>query len=158
MNRSDSDALISHSIMSIGGLSIENNDNIDTTTAFLHDDPMLDMDLRLQSGSPAINAGLNQAIASSTDLDGKTRLIGSSVDMGAYEYGEDDNCNDQNVFLHPQSFVDEKASFTTDQLIYATNKIVSTDITYDALLGVELGLQFEVASGALFEAALDGCP
>jgi hypothetical protein len=40
---------------------------------------------RLQRGSPAINAGLNVSVTVSTDLDGHPRIIGSKVDMGAYE-------------------------------------------------------------------------
>lgn len=43
-------------------------------------------DYRLQRCSPAIDAGNNAAIAGfSTDLDGNTRIINTTVDMGAYE-------------------------------------------------------------------------
>ncbi len=42
--------------------------------------------LRLQSTSPAVDAGNNAAIAgASTDLDGYTRIFNGTVDMGAYE-------------------------------------------------------------------------
>ena len=43
--------------------------------------------IRLQKGSPAINAGNSAAIPSGiiTDLDGNPRIIGTIVDMGAYE-------------------------------------------------------------------------
>jgi hypothetical protein len=41
--------------------------------------------LRLQSNSPCINAGLNSAAPGSTDLDGNPRIVGGTVDMGAYE-------------------------------------------------------------------------
>jgi hypothetical protein len=41
--------------------------------------------LRLQSGSPCIDAGNNSYVAGLTALDGRPRLIGS-VDMGAYEF------------------------------------------------------------------------
>ncbi|MFN8471225.1 MAG: choice-of-anchor Q domain-containing protein [Anaerolineae bacterium] len=43
--------------------------------------------LRLQVNSPAINVGNNSDIPSgvTTDLDGNPRIIGASVDMGAYE-------------------------------------------------------------------------
>lgn len=44
-------------------------------------------DLRLQSDSPCINAGNNSyATASGTDLDGNLRVVGGTVDVGAYEF------------------------------------------------------------------------
>jgi len=42
--------------------------------------------LRLQSNSPCINAGNNNYVSSSTDLDGRTRIVGGTVDIGAYEF------------------------------------------------------------------------
>jgi hypothetical protein len=42
--------------------------------------------LRLQSNSPCINAGNNSSMTSSTDLDGRPRIVGGKVDMGAYEF------------------------------------------------------------------------
>ena len=41
--------------------------------------------LRLQATSPCINAGKNGYAAGSTDLDGKPRIFGGIVNMGAYE-------------------------------------------------------------------------
>ena len=44
--------------------------------------------LRLLSNSPCINAGTNQDwMVGAMDFDGKPRLIGGRVDMGAYEWG-----------------------------------------------------------------------
>ncbi len=43
------------------------------------------MDYRLQYGSPCINSGTNVP-NTATDLDGNPRIIGGTVDMGAYEY------------------------------------------------------------------------
>jgi hypothetical protein len=42
--------------------------------------------LRLQTNSPCINAGNNAYVVGSTDLDGRPRIVGGTVDMGAYEF------------------------------------------------------------------------
>src|SRR5690606_12375783 len=51
------------------------------------DAPLLRDDLRLQPASPCRNTGSNPFVALSTDLDGNPRIVGSAVDMGAYENG-----------------------------------------------------------------------
>ncbi|NBB80312.1 MAG: hypothetical protein GVY36_12860, partial [Verrucomicrobia bacterium] len=66
--------------------------NLDGDPAFLeHVDPAsaptTDGDYRLSSGSVAIDVGLNSANPEASDLAGKARVFGGSIDLGAYEGG-----------------------------------------------------------------------
>ncbi len=64
------------------------------------DAPFTGGNYRLQFCSPAIDAGNNTDIAGiTTDLDGNPRIIGSTVDMGAYEKQSDSNDFANNVAL-----------------------------------------------------------
>jgi hypothetical protein len=43
-------------------------------------------DFRLQTNSPCINAGNNALVVGTTGLDGLPRIVGGTVDIGAYEF------------------------------------------------------------------------
>jgi len=55
------------------------------TNAPLFADPA-NGNFRLQLNSPCINAGNNNYVSSFVDLDGAERIVGGTVDMGAYEW------------------------------------------------------------------------
>lgn len=57
--------------------------NITNAPLFLD---IAETDLRLSPNSPCINAGTNYYSTGPSDLDGNPRIVGSTVDMGAYEY------------------------------------------------------------------------
>src|SRR5208283_3025976 len=43
-------------------------------------------DFHLQSNSPCINSGGNAYVTITNDLDGNTRIVGGTVDVGVYEF------------------------------------------------------------------------
>lgn len=103
---------IAHSLIEYSGGSVgwdplmgdDHGENLDTDPMFVDElDPETDFlsiggNLRLNAGSPAIDAGANDLyepgvlpIVVTTDLDGQQRIVGPAVDMGAYEYHPDPN-------------------------------------------------------------------
>ncbi len=86
-----SDFLLSYSVTHslIENFTTSANNNIDYTTVTAADvfvNPA--NDFRLKAGSPAIDAGSNALVPSGivTDVLGNDRIVGSVVDLGAYEY------------------------------------------------------------------------
>ncbi len=61
-----------------------------------------DEDYRLSPDSPGVDAGLNAYVTTPVDLDNQPRIVGASVDMGAYELPEDESVvlSLQEVTLH----------------------------------------------------------
>ena len=87
-------------------------------------------DLRLAKGSPAINTGDKAGITKDdTDLLGQKRLVGKSVDMGAYEY----NATIANA-EKPKVKVDKKAT-----------TISSITLTWTAPKGATLGSWYSIS-------------
>jgi parallel beta-helix repeat protein len=68
----------------------------------LHDDPLFAGvgNYRLQASSPAVNSGTTAIAMSDVDLDGHARVIGSTVDRGAYEAIVDDTVPTQLTVTH----------------------------------------------------------
>lgn len=76
-------------------------------------------DLRLQSGSPAIDQGLNSANDTTLELDGLLRFAGAAIDLGAYEFGSGTSVTFASLFptLGPDD--DENGNGLSNYLDYA---------------------------------------
>jgi len=82
----DSDNIYNEDSSVTYGPGILHNDPLFVTPITATAAPTTTGDYRLQAGSPAIDAGDNNAVIGvATDLDGNPRIIGNTVDLGAYE-------------------------------------------------------------------------
>jgi predicted outer membrane repeat protein len=85
----------------VSAIGADNGNNIDTDPLFVDPPPIVlgtGGDLRLQAGSPAINAGINAANATTTDLAGNPRIVEDTIDIGAYEFQGEEEVFTQMLF------------------------------------------------------------
>lgn len=76
------------SVVVNNSLSLDNFSTIATKYNVLTGNPLFvsTTDFNLSASSPAINAGDNTFVNTTTDLNGNNRIANTTVDMGAYEY------------------------------------------------------------------------
>jgi hypothetical protein len=67
-------------------------------------------DLHLQSNSPCINAGNNDYVTTAIDLDGNPRVLGGTVDIGAYEFASPELLLEHLIELVNESSVSARQS------------------------------------------------
>lgn len=113
----------------------------------IHMDPLLTQDFHLQDGSPAIDAGDNNAPAlPDTDFEGDPRIINDTVDMGADEY--------KGVYLFDgfQSPINEDGSSVFNAGKNVEVKIVLTDLTGAPFFGATVRIAvYKILDGGIEE-------
>jgi hypothetical protein len=90
-------------------------------------------DYRLLSGSPLINKGLNTFVTLTDDLDGQTRIYGDHVDIGAYEWQDDDSGNEvfpanESIWSHRGDLFVKIGNYATTIRIYSVNGLLIRQI------------------------------
>jgi hypothetical protein len=84
----DSPFVASYSLLDASATNYVNGGNNIVMNIVTLPSPFIsDSDARLRPGSLAIDAGLNSANSTTTDLGGNDRIVNGTIDMGAYEFG-----------------------------------------------------------------------
>jgi hypothetical protein len=74
-----------------------------------YNDPKTSGDFHIQSGSPCKNTGNNADAPAGTDIDGDTRILDGTVDMGSDEYFD----TSQTLTIHPSGLASNPGSYST---------------------------------------------
>ena len=106
-------------------------------------------DFRLQSDSPAINAGLNDFVVEPTDIIGNDRIVNNRVDLGAYEYFAE-----QDLSFHPGTIGD--SNILVSEVPNTANN--STNPTVHRFFRADTGSHFYTASEVERQAIIDNLP
>ncbi|MEF8812186.1 MAG: PEGA domain-containing protein, partial [Bacteroidales bacterium] len=72
--------------------------------------PTTEGDFHLFTASPCIDAGVNDSVSVSTDLDGEARIQNGTVDIGAYEGGDADTLSPELQTKDTTVFIDESGT------------------------------------------------
>ncbi|MDR0982247.1 MAG: hypothetical protein LBM07_03250 [Culturomica sp.] len=94
-----------------GSSYVGQNNNIDGNPAFNTASSDIPQKYRLTSASAALNQGVYYDNIPTTDLDGEERIVGCSVDLGAYEF----NQGDEGTTIVPYTIGDTVRVYVTKQ-------------------------------------------
>ena len=149
-------ATVHHSIFSLDGIFTNGSSNIDTSVMFLHDDPLFDQDLQLQSNSPAIDIGDSTYVFEWRDGRTNFRNLGGGIDLGAYESGT--NCLNRLSFFQPVTMDGITYDYWTDEDIFTNAEIINnSNISFSHFKGTTFTEEFKIEKGSQMEVFLYGC-